>query len=119
MLPSITPTVSAYPSITPCENGSVLFELELLTDEFGEETSWTIYDANDMAIVSVDYFTYADTTLYHLGQCLSPGTFVFTIEDYYGDGIEEPGYYVLYLDGIEIARGRVFEFSDSIAFQVA
>ncbi len=61
----------------------VLFEL--MTDAFGNETSWELFDPNNIQIATGG--SYASNTLYSLNLCLTAGCYHFIIYDTYGDGI--------------------------------
>ncbi len=89
-------------------------DVEILTDSYGAETSWSINDASGAAVASGD--GYGDNTVYNETVSLpSIGCFTFTINDSYGDGIccsYGEGYYKLTDDqGNVLMQGG--EFSDS------
>jgi endonuclease I len=59
--------------------------LELLTDNYGSETSWQLRDASNLLIASGA--GYASNSVYSEAFCLADGDYQFTIADSYGDGI--------------------------------
>jgi len=90
---------------------SATVQLELLTDNYGEETSWNIQDENGAVVAQGS--GYQSVTLYTEDITLpSLGCFTFNIADSYGDGIccaYGTGYYILKdEDGNEIISGGEF-----------
>lgn len=65
--------------------------LEITFDDYASETSWELEDSEGTILYSAVEGTYADgqssiaTTF-----CLTPGTYTFTINDYYEDGLTWP-----------------------------
>jgi len=71
--------------------------LNLTTDSFGDETTWTLTDIEETLFYSGGPF--AAKQNYIQDMCLNPGSYVFTIFDSYGDGIccrSGKGYYSLF-----------------------
>tara|TARA_B110000003_G_scaffold274490_1_gene314584 strand:- start:3418 stop:5736 length:2319 start_codon:yes stop_codon:yes gene_type:complete len=75
-------------SVSPLFQTSSI-ELNILTDEYGYETTWELRDSNDTVIESGPTDTYENETSYQetisipgLNEC-----YTFTISDSYGDGI--------------------------------
>ena len=72
---------------------SVFFEtstvnLTLLTDEYGDETSWDFKDSNDTILYSGETDVYGNETTYnHTFDVLTGGCYTFTIYDSGEDGI--------------------------------
>merc|ERR1712045_177142 len=98
-----SPTMSP----TPCQGSD--FTVELRTDNYAYETSWTVEDSAGDVVMENDFLE--DAQLYQTTACLSPGVYTFQINDSYGDGIccgYGQGYYTLTLDGVEIASGGNF-----------
>ena len=116
----LTPT--AAPTILDCGD-NLRFTLELTTDRYASETSWSLAERDDSnnPIVSVAAGMYATST-YMIGPsdfpafCLKPGTiYIFKMGDTYGDGIccsWGEGSYTGRLDGKEIFTGGVFDRED-------
>jgi len=87
--PTASPTISVAPTQSPdcsCASGEFKYDLELLTDNFPSETSWTLQDSNGDVISSVSGYSGAGTT-YTDSQCLSVGCYTYTLNDSWGDGI--------------------------------
>jgi len=60
----------------------------LNTDNYGDETSWDVRDANNNVVYSAPVNTYGDATTYTIDMCLANDQcYTFTIYDAYGDGI--------------------------------
>ncbi len=101
-------------------NGSVV-TVDLLTDNYSEETSFTIED--DMGNVLYTESTFAqDATLYTLDYCLADGCYVFTIFDTYSDGIccgFGEGSYTISDDSGTLTTGGDFGASESFNFCVS
>ena len=64
-------------------NGKTI-HLDLLTDNYGHETSWILTTDDNNIIDSGD--SLSDNTLYKLSYCLDFGCYKFIINDSYGDG---------------------------------
>tara|TARA_B100000315_G_scaffold223352_1_gene228071 strand:+ start:6833 stop:10429 length:3597 start_codon:yes stop_codon:yes gene_type:complete len=97
--------------------GGGLFLIEILTDDYGEETTWELVDENGQILGSDGPFDSA--TLYTWEFELDAGTYTWTIYDEWGDGIccdWGIGYYNLYLDDDMIATGAEFDASENVTF---
>lgn len=89
------------------------FNLDLVTDNNPSEISWflqQIYGDNP-GIVSygpVQGEQYESNSVYigAASECLPPGEYQFSIHDTGYDGIRNPGYYKIYLNGVAIREGR-------------
>jgi len=108
-------TVLSYKDAFLQSSSTQTLNIQLKTDQYGEETSWTLYkvdiDTNmetDM-IGSVDENTYVANEQVNLDISLSPGKYRFTLRDQFGDGFccsnGSDGWYRVYLDNEEIFRG--------------
>jgi len=78
------------PAPTPfmCPSGQVLVEIDLLTDKYAEETSWTLTDGMSNVVDEHVYQDAEDSTLFYHFTCVNKGdVYEFTIMDSYGDGI--------------------------------
>jgi|GEM_PF-2139454 len=95
----------------PCPDVQV--DIEILTDNYGSETSWEITD-NTSGAVLLAGGPLESNTLYNERFCMTQDDCVdFTIYDSYGDGIccsYGNGYYEVYLDGDLVGSGG--EFND-------
>ncbi len=67
----------------PC-NGS-LVTVNILSDNYGSETTWTLKNSSGTTVASGG--PYANNTSYSTSYCLPDGCYDFTINDSYGDGI--------------------------------
>ncbi len=79
--------VSDFSNIATATTLPSCFEvtLDLNVDEFPEEISWQITDANNQIIVSNE--TIESSRSVNHTVCLEPGTYTFTITDNFGDGL--------------------------------
>lgn len=98
-----------------CSTNSGSFDLT--TDNYGSETSWQITDSQ--AVVVASGSGYASNTSYSEALCLSDASYVFTIDDTYGDGIcctVGSGQYNVVINGTSVASGGSFGASESTSF---
>ena len=103
-------------STNACE-GSVV-TLNLLTDNYGGETSWLLTKDNDMILEGKNF---DDNTNYEETACLENGKYEFTITDSYGDGIccsEGNGFYQIKIDGNTVKSGGTFGRSENYSFTI-
>lgn len=113
-------------------NGSSTFEtamsgitttvyLDLLTDNYGYETTWELYDEFG-TIVYQSSGTYANNTQYNHTFNLTPGCYNFVIHDDYGDGMccsYGNGHYILTdATPITIKNGGAFGAQEETPFMV-
>ncbi len=93
--------------------------LKLVTDNYGLETSWKLYDAGFNLIDEED--SLASNTLYQYGFCLEDGCYNFIISDTYGDGFccnYGNGFFTIKKeeDNSILASSSTFTFSDTSHF---
>lgn len=69
-----------------CILGGEDLTLTLLTDEYPDETTWTVTDANGNVIAEGGPYE-AQNTEYVEQLCLDPGCYTVTISDEFGDGM--------------------------------
>ena len=81
--PSMSPSQS--PTDQNCAIDETKIEINLLTDRFPQETSFTLVGPDNNLIY--DEKTFAKSTQYNYDGCYSVGCYEFTIKDSYGDGI--------------------------------
>ncbi len=101
------------------EPGSLaILDIEILTDNYGGETSWTLFDANGGVVEDMPGGL-SSYTEYNWQIMVAPGVYTWTIYDSYGDGIccsYGEGYYNIYVDGNMIATGGEFATEESVTF---
>lgn len=99
--------------------GSLAFvTVEILTDNYGGETSWDVVDENG-SVVEVVEGGLESNMEYSWTFSVIPGVYTFTIYDAWGDGIccsYGEGYYNLLVDGTLVATGGEFGTSESTTF---
>lgn len=103
-----------------------LLTIELKTDNYGEETSWTLHavhaqtDAVTTLIRSVEVNTYQPNQQDSVQVYLAEGKYRFTLRDTFGDGFccsnGSDGWYVLSLDGRELIRGGYYR--DEVSYDI-
>lgn len=93
-------------------------QVMLTTDQYGEETSWDITDANGNVVASGS--GYGASTDYTVPACLADGCYTFTIYDSYGDGMccqyGNGSYELMDPFGVLITSGGSFQDSESFDF---
>ena len=117
------PSACNYDPAATQDDGSCILGGEgltvvLLTDNYPQETSWSLSDDNGTVVATGGpYETSAveEVTL----LCLEPGCYSFTVNDSYGDGIccaYGNGSYTLTLGGNVLATGGDFADSETTEF---
>ena len=100
------------------DDDPVCYDLLIFSDDFGNETTWSLEDADGNELYSGGPFP--DFTNNTESFCLDPGCYEFTIFDSFGDGIccsYGDGFYELVSeDGIVVAAGGDFDDEESTAF---
>ncbi|MBT3227984.1 MAG: T9SS type A sorting domain-containing protein [Candidatus Marinimicrobia bacterium] len=79
--------------------------VQVLTDTYPLELSWNIYNSSTQIVAGIAPGDMTEaSTLYEWVVDLEPGTYVFEMNDTFGDGIYVPGYYQV-LHGVNILVG--------------
>ncbi|MAQ32391.1 MAG: hypothetical protein CMD26_06685 [Flavobacteriales bacterium] len=112
--PSIAGSVSSHSYVT----------LEIMTDNWGEETSWELISSDDGQIASGN--GYGSYESINISWPLNDGCYVFHVYDSYGDGLEasmwgdyEDGYVNLISgDGNMLFSEVQYEAQGTVAFEV-
>ena len=94
-------------SFAQCAVNEVEVKVEIATDNWGDETYWTLSDLVGTVILQGGQGgVYANDTMYSASTCApEESCLVFEIYDTYGDGIYAPNGYELYVDNILISSG--------------
>ena len=82
--------------------------VEILTDDWAEETSWTLKDASNTTVLSDSYTSSDDNTTFSYTLNNASGDYTFQIDDSANDGIccgYGMGHYEIKLDGTTIVGG--------------
>ena len=123
--PTSAPTSTAQPT-TACGEGRTRVVVELTTDRFSQDTTWTIVDQDDKIIEDgppPETPSYRSQTTYEVKFCLPDGLYNFTIYDAYGDGIcctHGDGSFSVVVDGnLVVSGGQFQQESMSIPIQVS
>jgi len=101
-----------------CIQGGTGVVINILTDNYPGETTWSLTDdASGLAVASGGPYTVIATALQEV-VCVGDGCYTFTINDSFGDGVccvYGAGSYDLTVDGAILTSGG--EFADSEATQ--
>ena len=90
-----------------CGANEIEIKVEIATDNWGYETSWTITDLMGTIILEGGQGgVYGNNSTYSDSTCVAAdGCFFFEIYDIFGDGILAPNGYELYVDEILVSSG--------------
>ena len=115
--PTCAPTMSPTPLV--CSNDDEMkVSVIVRADGFpSAENNWTIADPDKIVLAS-NNGPFVFNEVHHQAMCLSKtcgsgGNYTFTIMDFDGDGILNPGYYKVLVDGVRVDSG-----SDALNFYV-
>jgi len=117
--PSSSPSISSPPSPSPtayCDPDEELIYVEIMTDEYPDETKWSLINIAHNETVSKTYFGeyHQESTHHDEFLCVpisSDACYRFEIHDDYGDGIccsEGDGYYRIQYQGSTVVSGGNF-----------
>jgi len=108
------------PDCQPCEMACTDATISITFDDYAEETSWQLTNASGVVIASGGPYSGSNEgDIYAEDVCLPDGCYTFTILDSYGDGIccaYGDGSYSVVSNGIELAGGGNFDFSEATDF---
>ncbi|UCG17315.1 MAG: hypothetical protein JSV19_04635, partial [Phycisphaerales bacterium] len=100
----------------PCTAPDATITVEILTDNYGGETTWELVEQGTGVVASGG--PYASNTLYTVDiDVCSTHCYDFTIFDSYGDGIccsYGNGYYEVYYEGVLVGSGGDFGSSETV-----
>lgn len=106
---------STEPPPASCSANTLSFQLT--TDNYGAETSWQLTDSNNQTAYSGG--GYSSNSNYSEQWCLVDGSYTFTINDSYGDGIccgQGNGSYRLSMNGSDVFSGGNFSSVQTHSF---
>jgi len=84
--------------------------VEVFTDNYPGESSWNIYNSSSEVIASIAPGELTEAgVLYEWAFILEPGPYLFEMNDTWGDGIFDPGYYQV-SHGVNILVGPSSDF---------
>ena len=93
--PTPSPTVSLAPTYTQFVGGTCNLDaggqgswakFDILTDDYGEETSWELRDETNSLVAFHEIRSYRDNDFHTRFICVPSGPLTFAINDTYGDG---------------------------------
>jgi len=117
---SETPTSSPTTMEPTCS--AVSFTINVLTDRWPSETSWTLVNTcsnQTQTSVAPNTLYYSANTSHSNEYCIPAGAYTFTINDTYNDGLccsHGPGSYAVAYDGEQVASGGQFAGAESTSF---
>ena len=105
--------IGAFTAHAQCASGEIEVAVEILTDNFGQETEWNLLNNSGAILASGGQSgAYASNTLYTETVCVAASECLkFEIFDEFGDGIccsYGTGSYLVTVDGTEVASGGDF-----------
>ncbi|ACI65055.1 predicted protein [Thalassiosira pseudonana CCMP1335] len=111
-----TPTVSSNlrtRQTLSCPSTTQSILLQILTDNYPDDTSWTLQKDNGVTIASSPTNYYQKNTLYNHKYCLDIGReYTLRMEDEWGDGIQKQngngGYYSISVERTNGALKKIF-----------
>lgn len=118
MAMEIEETGAVLHSNTGGHDGMFQIQVIVVHDEFPSETAWNLTDAQSNALLSQDFSSVfpSDTIVTELVS-VGAGTYAFTIEDTFGDGIccsAGSGSYQVIVNGYSALSGGNFGFSSGV-----
>ncbi len=115
-------TVQSDFEVTSITASNNVVEFTLITDNYGDETTWSLKDSNGTVLYSGGPYTQGpshninETFNLNNNEC-----YTFELNDSYGDGIcceYGQGSYTLTSNGVELASGGEFEDNETVKFAV-
>ena len=99
-----------------CSIGSFEVQVNLLTDGFPDEISWTLMDINETVLGNAPFNSLQEETNYEDVFCVNNNAYLtFEIIDDYGDGLLWGGYEIILCDQV-IAEGSNYGDGETISF---
>ena len=115
-------SLTTFSSLAQCSEGFSSLVVEVFTDNYPGEITWTIQDSSGIVLEGGPYSTVSQ--LYASQICVPSGLdfpcLTFNINDSYGDGIccaYGEGYYTIALDGEILAMGGEYGSSEDFVFE--
>jgi len=107
-------------SVQDCSQCGGKVDVEIMSDNYGAETTWEVINTNDSG-KAMQGGPYSANNLATASNCLGFGNYEFKIYDSYGDGMccsYGSGYYKLSLDDELLKEGGSFGSSDEYLFEI-
>ena len=98
-----------------CTGPGESITISVTTDIYPGETTWTLTDDSGATIATGGPYSTAGITEEQT-VCVAEGCYTFSIADSFGDGIFEPGGYVLTVNDTLVASGGDFGDVETVAF---
>ena len=84
--------------LADCKVEERLFTIGIKADDYGKEISWVLSKGGNTVLENSRTYDNFETDT--VDACISAGAYKLTMKDSYGDGIRNPGYYKVYIDGV-------------------
>lgn len=113
---SLSSSTPPPPPPTGCTENTL--DVTITTDNYSSETSWSLTQGSTTVGSGSGY---SNNSQYQESFCVDDGSYTFTINDSYGDGIccnYGSGSYLLVNNGITVASGGDFNSSESTTFDL-
>lgn len=95
-----------------CPDQYFLLNVTILADDFGEEISWQMTDASTNQILAVNENDLVSNELLSVTKCVPiKDCYLFSLYDSAGDGLFDPGFWIVELDGKDVFSGGSNEFN--------
>lgn len=116
---SVTDPLKEGSASVTCSETELLVTVNLLTDRYGNETSWSVVrNVDEFTVMSEAGFASRQTSA--RSYCLPNNCYTFEIRDSYGDGISGGeygnGHFDVMVNGKEIVAGGNFTFFERASF---
>ena len=105
---------SSIQAQSDCVDGETEVTIVIIPDAWPDEISWALSVGGEQIEDGGDGEFVLCVETEEEFPC-----FNFQIQDSFGDGINEPGGYWLYLDGVEVGSGGNYSFGDQVLFDCA
>ena len=113
------PPTTSKPTSAPTPCNGIYVEVKVTTDNWPEETTWSLRNDCTTQVVATGGSYTAANTLHSVKHCLPTAQYSFTINDSYGDGIccsEGAGSYAVVIDGVTTLTNGQFTSSETKTF---
>ena len=95
-----------------CPDQYSLLNVTIRTGRWGYQTSWQMVDASNNHVLALNEIRLASNMLSSVTKCVvSKDCYRFSLYDSYGDGLGEPGFWIVALDGKDVFSGGWNDFN--------
>lgn len=95
-----------------CPDQYLLLNVTILADNYGGEISWQMTDASTNQILVLNENDLVSNVLLSVTKCVPiKDCYLFSLYDSAGDGLFDPGFWIVELDGKDVFSGGSNEFN--------